>query len=307
MSRKSNRSNKGKAIKYSPSESFPLPNSLDSIMTTPTSAKTSSAIFTEDSPSASLNKDLNDIMVGLPEDIRSIFLALIPAILEKFDKTAERIVNELRAENASLKAESANLNKRLNDQHKKIESIQNQCKFMQIEYETDINRLEQYGRRSNVELAGIPDDVTDGDLERKVIDILSEIDVKVAPHEIEACHRLFQGRNVKGPKRTIVRFVNRKTCDRIFRNKHKMKNLNKKKLNLTGNIYVNYSLCRDYRRLWYHARMLHNDGHIAKFWVSGGTVKIAMALDSSPISILHKSKLEELFPGRDFDSPAERQ
>ena len=137
--------------------------------------------------------------------------------------------------------------------------------------------------------------------------MLGEIDVEVAPEEIEACHRLVQGRNAKGPRRTIVRFVNRKNCEKIFRNKHKIKNINKKKLNITGNIYVNYSLCRDYRRIWNHARNLHSEGLIARFWVSNGTVKIAVALDSPPISIFHKSKLEELFPGRGFDGPVVKQ
>ena len=127
-----------------------------------------------------------------------------------------------------------------------------------------------------------------------MVAIFKEMDVKVNPHEIEACHRLSKGRHTKGPARTIVRFVNRKNCNEIFAKKRNLKNIDKKKLNIRNSIYVNYSLCRDYRRIWYNTRKLYSDGAIAKFWVSNGTVRIALSENSPPISILHKSKLEEL-------------
>ena len=154
---------------------------------------------------------------------------------------------------------------------------------MQIEFESDINRLDQYSHRSNIEIAGIPDSVGDNELEKKVLEIINEIDVKVTGDDVEACHRLFQSRGVKAPKRTIVRFVNRKKAEKIMVNKKNLKNINKKKLGLHDNVYVNYSLCRDYRRIWNCARKLYSDGLIARFWVSDGTVKIALAPDASPI------------------------
>ena len=281
--------------------------------TTPTN--TTAAIFSSPvnpteapEPCTSANKEvLSELLAGLPvetdDSIKQIFASFVPALLSKFDSIADRIVSELKQENATLKAENSNLKKRLDDQHAKIVELQKQSRAMQIEYESDINRLDQYSRRSNIEIAGIPDSVDEKDLEEKVLEILKEIDVKVASDEVEACHRLFRPRGVKGPRRTIVRFVNRKKAEKIMLNKKNLKNINKKKLGLPDNIYVNYSLCRDYRRIWNNARKLFNDGLISRFWVSNGTVKIAVAPDASPISIFHKSKLEELFPGRDLDGP----
>ena len=212
------------------------------------------------------------------------------ALVKDFSKLLNDHVAELKAENTALRNH--------------VIKLENQIKNNEIEYQTDINRLEQYGRRSNVEIAGIPDEVSSNELENKVVQIFKEMDVIVEPRDIEACHRLPKGRVAKGPARTIVRFVNRKYCDEIFKKKRNLKNIDKKKLNLrNNNIYVNYSLCRDYRRIWYYARKLHSEGRISKFWVSNGTVKIALAENSPPISILHKSKLEELFPGCDLDGP----
>ena len=136
---------------------------------------------------------------------KQFFLLTRKALAKDFARILTDQMSELKAENAALQD--------------KVKKLENQIKNNQIEYQTDINRLEQYGRRSNIEIAGIPDDVPIEKLESKVIEILNEIDVDVNPKEIEACHRLQQNRNSKGPARTIVRFVNRKHCDRIFAKK----------------------------------------------------------------------------------------
>ena len=57
-----------------------------------------------------------------------------------------------------------------------------------ISLEENSNSLEQYGRRNNLEITGIPDDVFDQNLEEKVIEILDKIDVNVYRKDMEACH-----------------------------------------------------------------------------------------------------------------------
>ena len=44
-----------------------------------------------------------------------------------------------------------------------------------MSYEINKNHFEQYGRRNNLEIPGIPYDVSDENLEEKVIQVLSEI------------------------------------------------------------------------------------------------------------------------------------
>ena len=51
-------------------------------------------------------------------------------------------------------------------------------------FESEYNSLEQYG--DNIEITGIPDNVSDQNLEEKVVDILNEISVDVSPKDIEA-------------------------------------------------------------------------------------------------------------------------
>ena len=53
-----------------------------------------------------------------------------------------------------------------------------------------MNALEQYGRRNNIVVSGIPGHVSERDLEETVISVLSEIEVNVSINDVEACHRM---------------------------------------------------------------------------------------------------------------------
>ena len=77
--------------------------------------------------------------------------------------------------------------------------------------------MAQYGRRNNVVFSGIPENVPDNNLESTVISVLLDIDVQVEPRDIEECHRI--GKPTSKTQKTIVRFVNRKNCEKVLANK----------------------------------------------------------------------------------------
>ena len=52
------------------------------------------------------------------------------------------------------------------------------------------NNVDQYSCRNNFEISGIPQFVSDNQLEEKVVDILNAIDVNITWNKIEDCHRL---------------------------------------------------------------------------------------------------------------------
>ena len=82
------------------------------------------------------------------------------------------IIKDLQVENQRLRSRIINLEKKV------------------ISLEENSNSLVQYGRRNNLEITGIPDDVDDQKLEEKVIQILDKIDVNVSSKNVEACHRI---------------------------------------------------------------------------------------------------------------------
>ena len=52
------------------------------------------------------------------------------------------------------------------------------------------NNVDEYICRNNVKISGIPQSVSDNQLEEKVADILKTIDLNITSNEVEACHRL---------------------------------------------------------------------------------------------------------------------
>ena len=61
------------------------------------------------------------------------------------------------------------------------------------ELEKQQAKMEQYSRRNNVKISGISNEVSDEDLEEKVIGIYKESGIDLNPYDVEACHRLLSG------------------------------------------------------------------------------------------------------------------
>ena len=62
----------------------------------------------------------------------------------------------------------------------KVNNLENNV----MSYEINGNHFEQYGRRNNLEITGIPYNVSDENLEEKVIQVLSEIQFNVLGSDI---------------------------------------------------------------------------------------------------------------------------
>ena len=88
-----------------------------------------------------------------------------------------------------------------------------------IDLESSINHIEQYGRRNNVIISGIPDDINDNDLESTVTKLMKDVDVYIDSGDIEACHRIGKSDHKTSSKKTIVCFVNRKYCKKALLNR----------------------------------------------------------------------------------------
>ena len=132
------------------------------------------------------------------------------------------------------------------------------------------------------------------------------IGVKVEERDIEACHRLVKRKNDRGPKRTIVRFVNRKYCDLLHRNKKRLSDdFSKKKLKDIGiynNVFINSNLSPYNKFLWGKCKHLHDEGFIDRFWVYNGSLHVAENSEDDGLKIGHLNDLEDLFPNLDFSS-----
>ena len=118
---------------------------------------------------------------------------------EVLAKVEENIISTINC----LKEEIINLKdiliKRLQEENKKLREKCSKLENDVISNESSVNALEQYGRRNNIVVSGIPVHVSERDLEEG-ISVLSHIEVNISPNDVEACDRIGKPNSSKSKK-----------------------------------------------------------------------------------------------------------
>ena len=160
--------------------------------------------------------------------------------------------------------------------------------------EREVARLDQYGRRENIEVIGIPNTVNDSELELNIIHILRQIGLAHIQHyNIAACHRL-RTKDRYGNFNTIVRFVNRKDSISCLKNR---KNLHLCHELGFHHLYITENLCPSNRSIFDYLCDLKKYGEVKKVWSFNGTVQFKYTDEHSekPKKIFHECDLNYYF------------
>ena len=151
---------------------------------------------------------------------------------------------------------------------------------------------EQYSRRENLIISGIPESVKQDALERKVLQILESIGLLISTYEIVACHRLRKPRNSQYPAQTIIRFTNRKAVDLCLANRDRLLR-NRHKLNMNLRFYEN--LCEANEMVVRSCKKLKQSGRIHEYYRRNGFVKIIIEEGNRSERIPHPNDLFQQF------------
>ena len=180
----------------------------------------------------------------------------------------------------NLQAENERLTEKVSNLENKVTSL-----------EINQNMLEQYGRRNNIEVSGIPDSVEDNCLEEKVISVFTSIGIDVKSNDIEASHRTGKSRN--SPKKAIVHFNNRKFAKQALCNRKKLKSTDKSTLGLTNDGFINENLTPVNNRITYNCRKLKRQNLISKTYTVNGTVHVISnnIKRGKPVKVLHMRRI----------------
>ena len=150
-------------------------------------------------------------------------------------------------------------NKQQEEEIKKLETQSMQLEDHGLKEEEKVDAIEQYGRRQNLEIAGIP--LKDGENTNKIVaEVAKMVDVDLAPDQISTSHRLPAKPKTSGnndnkptaPPPIIVRFVSREIRNRIYGNRQLLRKTDLTKISVNGsqNIYINENLTRTRKRLF---------------------------------------------------------
>ena len=205
------------------------------------------------------NGDTSDIptSVATAENISN----LENTLLSRFDELSKELLNVKDVIIKNLQVENERLRDKVSNLESKVVSL-----------EINQNMLEQYGRRNNIEVSGIPDSVGDNDLEEKVISVFANVGIEVKSNDIEACHRIGKSRN--SSKKTIVRFTNRKFAKQALYNRKKLKPIGKSTLGFNNDVFINENLTPVNNKIAYNCRKLNRQNLILKTYTINGTVHI---------------------------------
>ena len=134
--------------------------------------------------------------------------------------------------------------------------------------EVSISGVDQYSRRSNIELCGVPERIRQRDIEEYVLGVLASLDIHILSYDLVAVHRV--GRLSRGKNRNvIVRFVNRKNAYLFLR---KSKDLKKSTNTEYKSLYVIENLCPTNKKIFNFLYKVKKLAKIKSVWTYNGSV-----------------------------------
>ena len=110
--------------------------------------------------------------------------------MEKLTENHTKISTDLEELKNVIIQNLVESNKKLQNTIKTLQNKVEKMEKREKEMSVQIEKQNQYGRRNNIEISGVMNEIKDEELEEKVIEILDKIDVKATKEDIEACHRL---------------------------------------------------------------------------------------------------------------------
>ena len=160
-----------------------------------------------------------------------------------------------------------------------------------VRLETDLIATNQYNRRENLVIEGIPGHIKGKNLEDACIDIVREMGFfALTRYEVIACHRL-KKKDANSPAPTIIRFFNRKIVEHCMKNTHKIKNLS-----CNWNLTFREDLCEANQDIFDKCAVLKEEGLIKNFYTHYGFIKLTKLNETQSIKIKHSVDLLKLFP-----------
>ena len=134
-----------------------------------------------------------------------------------------------------------------------------------------LDNLEQYARKFNFEICGIPED-EDEDLEDAIIKLSECLNVDLRVNDIDIAHRFKTGNMASKP--IIVHFSNYFSKDEMYRSRWKRRNANVSSVFGAEKIYINENLTARRAGLFKNVRdqkSLHQEW---KIWTVNGNIFI---------------------------------
>ena len=222
---------------------------------------------TEENIKAALTKTFEDLVT---EKINTALISLRnenKATFDGYRKELDDYKNQFKDQSEefeNIKNENLKLKKSLNEMTEESDQIRKYVDYIDEQNHRlmdSMEKLEQYGRRENLEFHGIPNESpgVKEDLDYKVQLLLSKVGFELKKEHISTSHRLKAG-NPLQPQPVIMRFTNRNVRNKIFalRSLFHPNKFSYKDCGLQGitRLYINDNLTAKRRKLFKETKEL---------------------------------------------------
>ena len=218
---------------------------------------------------------------------------VIPEQYNELQKSLEFHINkmeELATENKDLKSEVKSLKKTLDQANEERNQL-----YVDLETAiTHIDDLEQYSRKHNLEIHGIPEKAEEN-LAEQVITLGNALNVKIRRDDIDICHRMFTGKNRSKLRPIIVRFKSYRTKKEVYGARKSLKNQNMGHIFQGADIvYINENLTRRRRELFANVWKRKKAEQWHSTWTIDGKIFMKLSLGDQPVRIYSQEDLDKI-------------
>ena len=194
----------------------------------------------------------------------------------------------------SLKSEYEKLLQTNRKQESEIISLKEQSTALenkQIKDTEKLDAVEQYSRRQNLEIKGVPI-VYGEDTNKIVVEVAKSLNVDISTDDISTSHRLpVSTKSEKNDDSTstpiIVRFVSRDVRNKIYANRKLTRQLDMKKFGIKGttNLFINENLTLLRKRLFWKTKQKVKEAGYKYIWTSNGNIFVRKVDEANPIAV----------------------
>lgn len=182
-------------------------------------------------------------------------------------------IKNLSDENTLLKGEIVNLSSRLDN-------------------------LEQYSRRNNLEIHGVPE-VEQENLLKTINEIGNVLDCPVSSDDVDTLHRVpYFNKKKDIPRNIIIKFKSRLFKNKFLESAKNFQKVNRKKAieipNVPSKIYINEHLTPKNKKLFNSTKLFCKEKNIQYFWVKDCKILARKNSSSQIIQIFDEESLSKL-------------
>ena len=137
------------------------------------------------------------------------------------------MLEKLKAENDKLKQDVSSLKKVVRKAEDDVADLNDDLDGLKSNFDSticQIDYLEQYNRKHNLEIHGIPES-SEENLSDKIIKLGKVLNVHIVNNNIDICHRMATRRSNGGPTPNIVRFRSYRAKSELYKSKKHLRSV----------------------------------------------------------------------------------